>query len=178
MKTVILLVLVVGGISACAQQPPVAGEKYESAEIYAPGKIRIRTVDGRNIIPPKDVDRVEVSSLLLSPDETAVGWLALYPNPATSYPIPLNLILYSNGIVTKLEGNGLPVWQWCFLSGGKQVGFEQETVHGGLGVHYELRDVGTGKLVAKYDPHTDADGHVDDKPAERPGWVKAVDAAK
>ena len=37
-------------------------------------------------------------------------------------------------------------------AGGKQVAFEQETVHGGMGIHYELRDVATGNLIAAFDP--------------------------
>jgi hypothetical protein len=61
-------------------------------------------------------------------------------------------MVLSNGRVRSFTGDGLPVWQWSFQSSGKRVAFRQETVHGGLGTHYELRDVATGRLIAKYSP--------------------------
>jgi hypothetical protein len=51
------------------------------------------------------------------------------------------------------------------------VAFEQETVLGGMGVHYELRDVETGELADKYDP--DANPDLVTKP---PRWVVVLDS--
>ena len=75
-------------------------------------------------------------------------------------------------------GNKLPVWQWRFEAGGRQVAFRQETVHGGLGVHYELRDVATGRLVAEYDPAPDPDNKQHAALTEVPKWVADLDAMK
>ena len=97
--------------------------------------------------------------------------LIAYPNCCTSYPIPLKLVIYSNGKTHTFTGNDLPVWQGRFLSSGKQVAFEQETVHGGQGVHCELRDVATGRLVAEYEPDPE-------KAEAPPSWVKELDFEK
>jgi hypothetical protein len=172
-----LLVLATFAVSAPAQQPPArldhAPDTYASAAIDADGQLRIRTTDGRVLTPPKEGGQVGFSRAAVSPDNRAVAWLTLYPNCCTSYPLPMNLLMYTGGAgVTRMAGNGLPIWRWCFLAEGKQVAFEQETVHGHLGVHYELHDVTTSSLVADYDPKWDDD---EDK---FPDWVKAIDAAK
>jgi hypothetical protein len=152
MKRVLVILVMALSLRATAQQSPSVGDRYESAVVDAKGQLRIATADGREILPAKEGDQVGFESVLISPDKKAVGWTALFPNCCTSYPIPLYLVLYSGGKVTKLEGSGLPVWQWRFLSGGKEVAFEQETVHGGWGVHEQ----------------------VDDKESDRPDWVKAM----
>jgi len=102
---------------------------------------------------------------LLSDDATTVGWLALYPNCCTSYPIPLALVIYRNGHVLRRFKNSMAIWHWQFEAGGRQVAFEQETVHGHLSVHYELHDIASGRLLADYDgdPRPDA-----------PDWVRDV----
>jgi hypothetical protein len=104
-----------------------------------------------------------------------VEWLAEYPNCCTSYPIPLKLVIYTDGSVRTFTGSGLPVWQWGFQAGGTQFAFEQETVHGGLGVHYELHDVATGRLLAEYDPAVGPDNRVLTK-QNVPQWVAELDA--
>jgi hypothetical protein len=93
--------------------------------------------------------------------------LELYPNCCTSYPIPLALVVRVNGKERSFKGTGLPVWRWCFENGSKRVAFEQETVHGGGGIHYEMRDVKSRKLVSQWNP---------DKAAKAPPWVEDVDA--
>jgi hypothetical protein len=174
MRTALLLLAILSAVIVAAQQPSSNAERYESVRVDDAGQLHILTMDGREIVPPKEGDQVGFENALISPDKKTVGWTALYPNCCTSYPIPLYLVLYSGGKVTKLEGSGLPVWQWRFLSGGKEIGFEQETVHGGWGVHYELHDVSSGKLLAEYDPHTGVNEQVDDKESDRPDWVRAV----
>jgi hypothetical protein len=95
---------------------------------------------------------------LIAPDRRTLGWLAEYDNCCTSYSIPLQLILYRDGrIVRKLRGNGLPIWQWRFVHGAKQVVFVQRPTHGSFPDHYELRDVASGRLQAEYDQYDDQD---------------------
>ena len=103
--------------------------------------------------------------------------MAQYPNCCTSYPIPLALVVYSNGIKRSYTGNGLPVWKWRFVGPGSQVAFRQEIVHGGLGVNFELRDVLSGDLVAEFSPTVGPDGQP--LPGQRvPEWVAMLDAAR
>lgn len=108
-----------------------------------------------------------------SPEGRAVGWLALYPNCCTSYPIPLALVVYSNGIKRSYTGNRVPVWTWRFMAAGTQIAFRQETVHGGLGVNYELRNVLSGELVARYSPEVGLD-NLPLEGQQPPEWVAAL----
>jgi hypothetical protein len=120
---------------------------------------------------------VDFADPQISPDGQTVGWLAQYPNCCTSYPIPMKLVIYSDGKVRMLTGiNPLPIWQWCFEAGGKQVAFEQETTHGHLGVHYELRDVSTGRLIEEYAPKTEEEANLPGPSETAPKWVKELDA--
>lgn len=145
-------------IAALALLPwaaPLAGqtrETYDTAVVDSSGRLHVVTTDGRRIQVPRDSDQVGFDKAAISPDRRAVGWLALFPNCCTSYPVPFRLVVYVNGRVRTFVGTGLPVWQWRFDSTGKQVAFYQETVHGGIGGHYEMRDIATGRLVAQYDP--------------------------
>lgn len=152
---------------------PAAAETYVQAVIDPGGQLRILTKDRREILPKKKPEQVAFGMPEISPDGHAVGWLALYPNCCTSYPIPLKLVIYASGKLRTFTGSGLPVWRWCFQAEGKQVAFEQETVHGGIGVHYELRDVATGRLRAKYDP--DPNSGASGKP---PKWVAELDSKR
>lgn len=71
----------------------------------------------------------------------------------------------------EITGNGLPIWQWVFTARGKRVAFGQETVHGGIGIPYELRNMETGHLVAEYSPGRDTRG-------EPPRWVRDLDVVR
>jgi hypothetical protein len=152
---------------------PVAAETDIQAAVDPSGQLHILTKRHREIVPKKEPEQVAFEKAEISPDGRAVGWLALYPDCSTSYPIPLKLVIYASDKLRSFTGSGLPISRWCFQAGGKQVAFEQETAHGGTGVHYELRDIATGQLVAKYDP--DPDSEITTKP---PRWVVEVDAKR
>jgi hypothetical protein len=154
--------------------PSLAADRYTGASVDEAGTLRITTGDGRVIVLPKESEQVDYDGIAISSDGLSVGWLARFPNAATSYPIPLKLVVYSGGERRTYGGNELPVWRWRFTAGGKQIAYEQETVHGGLGVHYELRDVATGRLVAEYSPKVGPDNQPE--PDQRPpAWVSELD---
>ncbi len=155
----------------------LAADIYVSATIDDHGQLRIVTKGGREIVPMKEREQVGFRQPRISEDGRVVGWLAEFPNCCTSYPIPLKLVLYLNGRVRMFTGIGLPVWQWGFQDGGKRVAFEQETVHGGLGVHYELRDVANGRLIAEYGPEVGPDNQA--LPVQNvPQWVEQLNAQR
>ncbi|MGH7702353.1 MAG: hypothetical protein ACREMO_04630 [Gemmatimonadales bacterium] len=142
-------------------------ESYEAATADSTGLLSIRVSAQHTIVPPRDSGQVGIDQVAISPDRHAVGWLVLYLNCCTSYPIPLTLKVYARGTLRSFTGIDLPVWRWRFEGGGKQVAFYQETVHGGIGAHYELRDVRSGRLVGQYQPS-------DSTPA--PPWVARLTA--
>ena len=152
-----------------------AADLYLQASVDQTGQLRIVTKDGREIVPKKETEQVGFDKVAISNDGQSVGWVALYPNCCTSYPIPLKLMIYSSGRLRTFTGRGLPLWLWGFQADGKQVAFEQETVHGSLGIHYELRDVTTGRLIAEYNPPYDRDNRPIVK-RDVPKWVDQLNA--
>jgi hypothetical protein len=166
-----LWALVCAAVLVTARAGFAAQEMYLGAEIDQQGQLHIVTSQGREIVPDKEEDQVGFDKAAISADRRAVGWLALFPNCCTSYPIPLKLVIHVNGRQQTFSGIGLPVWRWAFSEDGNQVAFQQETVHGGLGVHYELRDISTGHLVSEYNPDRE-------EPGEPPAWVRALDATR
>jgi hypothetical protein len=154
--------------------PVFAGDTYVRATVGEDGQLRILTAGGQTIAPKKDVEQVGFGKPQISPDGVAVGWLAEYRQCCTSYPIPLKLMIHSNGSVRTFTGRGLPIMRWGFQAGGAQVAFEQEIVPGGMGVHYELHDVATGRLLAQYDPVVGPDNRA--LPRQKvPTWVVELD---
>lgn len=127
---------------------------------------------------PKDPEQVDVESIGVSDDGRAVGWLPLYPNCCTSYPIPHDLWLHVGGKTRRIRGNGLPVWQWTFLEGGKLVALHQETAHGGIGIHYELREVATNRVVDTYDEPTWEELEHGAKMPPIPPWVDMLNSKR
>jgi hypothetical protein len=158
--------------------PAFAAATYLRATVDPDGQLRIVTTAGRTIAPIKDSEQVGFAKPQISPDGGAVGWLAEYPNCCTSYPVPLKLqVMHADGRIRTFTGRGLPIWRWGFLPSGKQLAFQQETVHGGLGIHYELRDVASGRLIAEYDPAAGPDSQP--LPSQSvPRWVAELDARR
>jgi hypothetical protein len=169
--------LATASVASLSLLPAVAADTYVRATVDEDGQLRIVTASGRIIEPTKDEDQLEFGAPQISPDGRAVGWLAEYANCCTSYPIPLKLMIYVDGNRREFTGAGLPIWRWRFRAGGSQFAFQQETVHGGLGVHYELRDVATGGLLADYEPTVGPDN----RPVPSrivPEWVSELDTSR
>ena len=85
-------------------------------------------------------------------------------------------MVYSNGRTQTFTGNELPIAKWMFRDGGKCIAFEQETVHGGQGINYELWDLPSNRRIDVYAPQYDRDGQL--VPNQHgPQWVQALDAS-
>lgn len=161
------IAIVVLGLWAVAP----SAETYIATGIDPSGQLYIVTRHHREVMPNMQPKQVGFARVEIAPDGRSVGWLALYPNSETDYPIPMALVTYTGGETRTFNGTGLPIKRWCFEAEGNQVAFEQETVHGGADAHYELRDVATGKLVEKYDPDPSAE-----MAAKPPRWVADVNS--
>jgi hypothetical protein len=156
---------------AATASAATAAETYIQTEVDSNGQLRILTKRHHEIVPGRDRGQVGFEKVEISPDGHSVGWLAMYPGDSVSGPVPMKLVIYAAENVRSFTGSGLPIRRWCFQAEGKQVAFEQETVYGQSGVHYELRDITTGELVARYDP--DSNPQITEKP---PRWVTQVDS--
>ena len=156
--------------------PGVAGARYVGASVAADGRLRIVNSDGQATMMSKLNKQVAFDDIKVAKNGGAVGWLAMYANSSTSYPIPLKLMLYWNGRLRSLNSSGLPVFKWHFTANDTQVAFEQETLHSGFAIHYELHDVASGKLIAQWDPEYGADNRVRAEQTP-PQWVKDLNQA-
>jgi hypothetical protein len=141
------------------QAPTTSTETYESVDIDSDGNLRIQTSTQRTIIVPKGGSpsagdtfgkQTAFEKPAVSEDRRAVGAQALFGNCCTSYDIPLQLVIYSNGKTHRFEG-GLAIFDWHFADGGRRVVFSQQPVHFTCSVHWELRDVASERLVARVD---------------------------
>lgn len=73
--------------------PSRAADRYAEASVDDAGDLRIVTSDGRAIVVRKEPEQVGFDRIAISQDGRSVGWLAMYPNCCTSYPIPLKLVV-------------------------------------------------------------------------------------
>src|SRR5579862_5617931 len=87
-------------------QPCLAADRYTNASVEQSGNLRISTNEGRSIVVPREHDQVGSDHVAIASDGSAVGWVALYPNCCTSYPIPLKLFVYVNGKTRTFTGSG------------------------------------------------------------------------
>jgi hypothetical protein len=156
-----------------------AAQTYESATVDPAGNLRIVTADHKTIVVPKSRTRkrgdefgnqTEFSTPVISEDRRAVGAQAMFKNCCTSYDIPLQVVVYSQGKAHRFEG-GLAIFDWHFSDGGRRIVFSQQTVHFGCAVHWELREVASEALLAQVDI-PEACGQTPDPPkVDVPGWV-------
>jgi hypothetical protein len=140
--------LIVGGALALGTRTASAQPTYRRADVDSTGQLRILLSNARVIQPPRDSGQVSFGQAALSADHRIVGWVALYPNCCTSYPIPLELVLLRLDGRRTVISNSLPIWQWAFARDGRNVVIRQGPVHGAAPLHYELRDLRTGRWKA------------------------------
>lgn len=141
--------------------------RYVSATVDADGAVNILTSDGVTVRPPVATGQAGAADPAVSSDQRAVGWLALFPNTGTTYPIPLSLVVLSPSGSHEIK-TGQMIDAWAFVDSSASVAFEAGPVHGDA-TSYELHDVSNGKLLETYDAKRDG-------PIE-PAWVRSVEAA-
>ncbi len=122
--------------------------------------------DGKVVRTPKEHEQRGVSSLKVSEDKTAGGWLVDSDFCCTSYPLSFALVVYRAGKpLRKFTGDGRAIFGWDFAARGRQVGFFQSYPHGDLRTHYELRDIDTQRLAGEWD---------EDSGGKKPEWASKI----
>ena len=148
-------------------------ETYEAVSIDAQGNLQIVTTAGRITTVAKEAKQTTLAEPFISPDHTAVGATGEYTNCCTSYDIPLQLIVYSDGRVHRYSGElGLAIFDWHFVDGGRRVAFGAQTVHFGCEVHWRLVDIRTDRLVNKIAIPEPCGQIPDPKTVKVPAWVQ------
>jgi hypothetical protein len=161
------LALVISFALAMGAHASPAQRTFRTADVDAAGQLRIMRSNRQVIRPAADSGQVGFEQAALSADHRTVGWLALYPNCCTSYPIPLALVLLRTDGRRTVIRNDLPIWQWAFVGDGRSVVIRQAPVHGAAPTFYERRDVRTGRVLATAHADTSA-------PEALPAWVRGA----
>ena len=154
--------------------PCPAADLYGRAWVDRAGDLHIETTDKREVVLKGETAQAGVDRITIAPDGRSVGWVALYAIGSTSYPVALKLLIYADGKLQAFTGNGLLIPRWIFREGGALIAFKQETVRGSHGLHYELREVATGRLVAAHKGEYDRDNRLISN-RDGPDWVKELD---
>ena len=144
---------------------PQSTRTVEKAYVDGKGSVHIVEEGGKEIPVAKEKDQVGSEQLTIADDKQTVGWLADYENCCTSYPIPLGVVIWRDGKVRQILGDGMMIYDWRFWEGGKQAAFCSGTVHGDSGGHCELHDVESGKTLETID------GHLND---DSPKWARGL----
>lgn len=120
---------------------------YQRVEVDSTGVLRIVLANNSVITREKERSQVGFEQVAVSSNHQVVGWVALYPNCCTSYPVPNKLILLqATGERTDIAPD-LPIWKWGFAPGGKHVVLRLAPVHGVAPTTYELREMKSGRVV-------------------------------
>jgi hypothetical protein len=155
-------VAVLAAASVVLAQAPVTYTK-----VYV-GKDQLAHVvdsSGKDVAVPKEKEQVDVSEPKLSPDKRTAGWLVHQDNCCTSYSIPTGLAVYRDGKVRQLLGDGLMIYDWCFVGQGEQIAMATGTVHGQTDQHLLLYETSTGKQLKEWNGPEDA---------TPPEWAKGL----
>ncbi len=110
---------------------------------------------GKDTAIRKEKNQVAVSAPKLSADRQTAGWLIEQDNCCTSYSIPTGLAIYRAG-KKRLMGDGLMIYDWCFVGEGTQVALSTGTVHGMTSRHLILYDIRSGRLLQEWNGDSDA----------------------
>ena len=129
--------------------------RVKRAYVDSTGSVHLVERGGSDKTIPKEKDQVGSDSIKIADDKKTVGWMILYENCCTSYPIPLVLVIYRDGRVQLRLKPGQMIYGWRFWAGGKQAAFCSGTVHGDSGGHCELRDAKNGRKVRVINGHLD-----------------------
>ncbi len=155
--------------------PLVAHAGYTAATLSDDGsRLTLASANGRRTEAPRLPEQVGFSTPRRSRDGKHVGWLAMFDNCCTSYPIALKLVVLDEaGRMHTFEGDKLALFDWCFPAGAPSVAFRQGVLHGTDAQHFERRRIADGRLLARYDyPHDETENAAARKKA--PAWVRCV----
>jgi hypothetical protein len=134
-----------GGQTASSARP------IRDAYIDKTGYVHVVRGDGKDIQISGEKHQVSAASPAVAPDHRTVGWLVEVPNCCTSYPIPTTLVIYRSGRVVQHIADGMMIYKWAFLDGGRRVAVSSGTVHGMTRVHLTLYDSRTGGILRTWD---------------------------
>ena len=171
-----LAVLLIPQVVLPQNRPAVATplETYKSAEIDSNGSLVITRTDGKTVVIAKKRGQSSFIDPVVSEDGTSVATRAGFRSCCASYDVPMELLIFRNGRMLRLVGWGLPIFHWRFVGGGNRVAFGEEPVHFGCKIHYELRDVDTGRQLDTVNVPIPCGQRPHPDPVKIPDWAEPI----
>ena len=159
-RTLVLLALASGVV--------IAETRYTGAEIANDGRSLVLRTRSGMVVAPALPDQVAFSAPRMSPDGRYAGWLALFPNCCTSYPVPLSLVVMGPGrSLHRFEGSQA-TFAWCFAASGNEVVYRRSALHGPGPEYFERRRIQDGALLASHEQPTDK---INESESVLPQWA-------
>lgn len=148
---------------------------------YSTGSLHIIYSDGTEIVqklPPLKkstetetvFNAVGFSGIQLADDGRTLGWTVDVENCCTSYPIPLEVVVFRGGNVLHSFQERV-AWKWMFLPGSKQIAIVWGATHGPEVGDYQLYDIASGELQAE----VFGDEDIQRLKPDAPDWAKALE---
>lgn len=155
----IAVTVLAAALTISAQTDP---RTFEKIYVGTDGLAHLVDVSGKDTAMPKEKDQVEVSEPRLSTDRRTAAWLVHQDNCCTSYTIPTRLAVYHGG-KKRILGDGLMIYDWCFVADDSQIAMSTGTVHFTDSRHLLLFDIRSGHRLQEWT------GAPDQTP---PSWAK------
>jgi len=147
-----------GIVLICLLSPSLPGGRVASiaqsisdAYIDNAGYAHIVRGDGKDIQIAAEKGQVSAASPAVGPDHRTAGWLVKVPNCCTSYPVATTLVIYASGRVVQRIADGMMIYKWVFVDGGRRLAVSTGTVHGMTRAHLTLYDAQTAKPLSTWD---------------------------
>src|SRR5262249_3227782 len=139
------LILVLASVLSAQTKPALLEKIYVGKD----GLVHLIDVAGKDVTMPKEKGQVEVSAPKLAEDKLSAGWLVHEDNCCTSYSIPTSLIIFRRD-AKRTIGDGLMIYDWCFVDRGEKVAMSTGTVHGMQSRHLLLYNAQSGRQLEEW----------------------------
>ena len=107
-----------------------------------------------------------------SADERSIGWTIALPIATTSYPIPVTLVVFTDGRLLRIP-IGQMIHAWAFTADGTGVLIVHGTTHGPYPRTVERRSLATGAIAQTFTEAVDPDNRALEH-QDVPVWAEGV----
>jgi len=122
--------------------------RYAGIDSTSGSQPRIISANGRAVVLQPREGQVGFGQFRIASDRQSAGWVALYSNCCTTYPIPKKLVILRNGREVAVEPE-LPIWDWNFADDSRRVALRTGPIHGSVS-ELELYDLKSGLVISRY----------------------------
>ena len=108
---------------------PAIGQTVTSASVRTDGKVSVLYSKHPLKEIPAEEGQVGCENVRIALDRRTVAWSVLIENCCTSYPVPVEIVVYRDSKKI-LISPGQMVWEWRFIGRGERIAVLSGPVHG------------------------------------------------